>query len=143
VSFHEQFREMKRSGDFSHLPEAVPYAHFMGITVAETAGRMLTTMDFDEKLVGNISLQAIHGGALAALLELAALFQISYEIDTEQMPRVITITIDYMRSGGAKKTFARAHATRVGRRVANVVAQAWQDDPAKPIASANVNFLLS
>ena len=134
---------MKASGDFSRLQDVFPYAGFMGITTGEENGRMITTMAFDQKLIGNTYLPALHGGTLAALLEAAALFQIAYEIETEKMPKVITVTIDYMRSGGPKDTFARAHATRVGRRVANVVAEAWQDDPEKPVASANVNFLLA
>ena len=33
--------------------------------------------------------------------------------------------------------------TRAGRRIANVSAEAWQDDPARPIASAWMNVLLA
>ena len=143
MSFHDSFQTMKASGDFSGLHEVLPYAEFMGISIVEADGRIITTMAFDDMLIGNTSLPALHGGTLAALLELAALFQIAHEIETEQMPKVITLTIDYMRSGRAKDTFASAHATRVGRRVANVVATAWQDNPDKPVASANVNFLLA
>ncbi len=143
MNFHDHFQDMKESKDFSGLQDAIPYSKFMGISVEESDGRLITTMAFDNKLIGNTRLPALHGGTLAALLELAALFQISYDVETEAMPKVITITIDYMRSGAAQLTYARAEATRVGRRVANLRAQAWQDDPAKPIAAANVNFLLS
>ncbi|MDA0338319.1 MAG: PaaI family thioesterase [Proteobacteria bacterium] len=143
MTFHDEFQGMKASGDFSTLQDAVPYAKFMGFTVHEEAGRLITTMPYDEMLIGNTSLPALHGGTLAALLEMGALFQIAYEVETEQMPKVITITVDYMRSGAAKDTFVRAYATRVGRRVANVRAEAWQDNPDKPVAAANVNFLLA
>ncbi|MFN3231439.1 MAG: PaaI family thioesterase [Alphaproteobacteria bacterium] len=143
MTFYDTFQDMTASGDFSQLHEALPYSKFMGITLSEEAGRIVTTMAYDDKLIGNTSLPALHGGTLAALLELAALFQIAHEIETEKMPKVITLTVDYMRSGGPKDTFASARATRVGRRVANVVATAWQDNPEKPVASANVNFLLA
>jgi uncharacterized protein (TIGR00369 family) len=143
MSFRDTFRQMKQTDDFSGLQAAVPYARFLGISAAVQDGRVITSMAYADTLIGNTALPALHGGTLAALLELAALFQIAYEIDTEAMPKTITITIDYMRSGAARDTYARAYATRIGRRVANVRAEAWQDDPTKPIAAANANFMLA
>ena len=141
TAFHETFGRMKQANDFSGLQQAVPYAKFLGISAAIEEGRVITSMAYADTLIGNTTLPALHGGT--ALLELAALFQIAYEIETEAMPKTITITIDYMRSGAARDTYARAWATRIGRRVANVRAEAWQDDPSKPIAAANANFLLA
>lgn len=141
--FHDTFQRMKLTGDFSGLQQAVPYAKFLGVSLAVQDSRVITSMAYADKLIGNTALPALHGGTIAALLELAALFQIAYEIETEAMPRTVTITIDYMRSGAARDTYARAWATRIGRRVANVRAEAWQDDPSKPIAAANANFLLA
>ncbi len=143
TAFHETFGRMKQANDFSGLQQAVPYAKFLGISAAIEEGRVITSMAYADTLIGNTTLPALHGGTIAALLELAALFQIAYEIETEAMPKTITITIDYMRSGAARDTYARAWATRIGRRVANVRAEAWQDDPSKPIAAANANFLLA
>lgn len=143
MSFRDTFQRMKLAGDFSGLQDAVPYAKFLGISTGVQDGRVITSMAYADRLIGNTALPALHGGTLAALLELAALFQIAYEIETEAMPKTVTITIDYMRSGAPRDTYARAHATRIGRRVANVRAEAWQDDPAKPIAAANINFLLA
>ena len=135
MTFLARFQEMKATGDFSGLGEALPYTQFLGLSVEEVDGRLITLMAYDDKLIGNTVLPALHGGTLASLLEAAALFQLTYELETETMPKVITLTVDYMRSG--------AYATRVGRRVANVRAEAWQDNPAKPITAANINFLLS
>jgi uncharacterized protein (TIGR00369 family) len=143
MNFREKFQLMRASGDFSGLQDAVPYARFMGISASAEEGRVITTMAYADLLIGNTVLPALHGGTIAALLEMAAIFQIAYEIDTEAMPKTVTLTIDYMRSGAACDTYARAHATRIGRRVANVRAEAWQDDPDRPIAAANVNFLLA
>ena len=55
----------------------------------------------------------------------------------------INVTVDYMRGGRDKPTFARGVVTRLGGRVANVEATAWQDDPAKPIAAARMNYLIA
>jgi uncharacterized protein (TIGR00369 family) len=143
MNFREKFQLMRASGDFSGLQDAVPYARFMGISADAEEGRVITTMAYADLLIGNTVLPALHGGTLAALLEMAAIFQIAYEIDTQSMPKTVTLTIDYMRSGAARDTYARARATRIGRRVANVRAEAWQDDPERPIAAANVNFLLA
>jgi acyl-coenzyme A thioesterase PaaI-like protein len=47
-----------------------------------------------------------------------------------------------MRGGREKPTFARGSVTRLGGRVANVEATAWQDDADKPIAAARMNYLI-
>ena len=47
-----------------------------------------------------------------------------------------------MRGGREKPTRGQGIVTRLGTRVANVEARAWQDDPAKPIAAARMNYLL-
>ena len=54
----------------------------------------------------------------------------------------INITCDFLRGGAAHDTFAAATITRLGRRVANVEAHAWQTDRTKPIATAQLNLLL-
>ncbi|RYZ35655.1 MAG: PaaI family thioesterase, partial [Myxococcaceae bacterium] len=62
---------------------------------------------------------------------------------TGRVPKVISSTVDFLRSGKAQDTFARAFITRQGRRVANVRVEAWQDDRTRPIASSHALFLLS
>jgi len=52
------------------------------------------------------------------------------------------VTVDYLRSGRIATTWARAQVTKQGRRVANVQASCWQEDPDKPIASLFGHFLL-
>jgi acyl-coenzyme A thioesterase PaaI-like protein len=54
----------------------------------------------------------------------------------------INVTVNFMRGGGEHETFAGAVVTRLGRRVANVEAHAWQEDRGKPIAAAQMNVLL-
>jgi acyl-coenzyme A thioesterase PaaI-like protein len=47
-----------------------------------------------------------------------------------------------MRGGVDRETYAGARITRLGSRVANVEAYAWQEDREKPIASAQMNVML-
>ena len=54
----------------------------------------------------------------------------------------ITVTVDYMRGGTNRDTFATAEIQRLGSRIANVEAVAWQTERSSPIASARLNFLL-
>ena len=54
----------------------------------------------------------------------------------------VNVTVQFMRGGIDHDTFAAAIVTRLGRRVANVEAHAWQRDRTKPIAAAQMNLLL-
>ncbi|WP_439487163.1 hotdog domain-containing protein, partial [Blastomonas fulva] len=62
----------------------------------------------------------------------------------EAKPRFkpINITVDYMRGGREKDTRAVGIVTRVGTRIANVEAFAWQDERDKVIAAARMNILI-
>ena len=58
------------------------------------------------------------------------------------LPKTITLTVDYLRSGAPVDTHARSIVTRHGRRVANVRVEAWQADRAAPVATAHAIFLV-
>ncbi|HKU40927.1 MAG TPA: PaaI family thioesterase [Polyangiales bacterium] len=135
--------ELRRSGDFSRLLAAIPYARYLGLSVEVVDGDPVTKLGADRKLVGNPVLVALHGGTVGALLESAAIFKLLWEGSSTAVPKTINITVDYLRSGRATRdTFARAVITKHGRRVANVQVRAWQVDESKPIAAAHAHFLL-
>ena len=77
-------------------------------------------------------LPALHGGVIGSLLETAAIAQVIWELRTPRLPKPVDITIDYLRSGRAVTSYARARIAKQGRRVVNVHAEMWQDDEAKP-----------
>ncbi len=139
----EKLIQAKSSGNYQGLVAAIPYAEFLGITVEHRDTGLVTKMSFTEKLIGNPAIPALHGGTIGALLESAAIFQLFYQAETVTVPKTITITIDYLRSGRPADIFARAVVTKHGKRVANVRAEAWQDDPSLPIATANVHLLVT
>lgn len=135
--------EAKAKRDWSVLGSVIPYAQLLGISADHSNGELLGVMRFSPSLIGNAAIPALHGGTIGALLESTAIFQLLWESETIVLPRTITITVDYLRSGRAVDTFARGTITRLGRRVASVRAEAWQEDRTKPIATANAHLLIT
>jgi uncharacterized protein (TIGR00369 family) len=139
----ELLAEARSRGDLAPLLDAIPYARFLGLTTSLEGSRVICTLAYADHLIGNPALPALHGGTMGALLESAAIFQLLWSQETEGVPKIITLTVDYLRSARPVATRASAEVTRQGRRVASVRAIAWQDDPEKPVATANAHFLLS
>ena len=134
--------QARRDGDWSPVTGALPYARFLGLDAGLYEGELRTRLRFSPPLVGNASIPALHGGTLAALLECAAIFQLLAEMETVVLPKTINVTVDYMRSGRAVDTWAKATVARLGRRVASVHAVAWQEDRRVEVASATGHFLV-
>ena len=120
-----------------------PYAELLGLSTRRSDdGELLWVMPFREAVVGRPGF--LHGGAIAGLLEFAALGTLYDALGEGDGVKVkpINVTVDFMRGGAEHETFAAATVTRLGNRVANVEAHAWQQDRARPIAAAHMNLLL-
>jgi uncharacterized protein (TIGR00369 family) len=128
--------------DWEALAGRVPYGRFLGISVVREGDGLVSRLAFDEKLIGNTVLPALHGGVIGAFLETAAMFQVLLDTESEHLPKPITLTVAYLRSAGPRETFARATITKQGRRVVSVRVEAWQEDPGKPVATAQGQFLV-
>lgn len=128
--------------------DLLPYAALLGLSFERRDEQLVLVMPFADELIGSPG--RLHGGAIAGLLELAGLLTvIAAQPEGETLPRVrpVTVTVDYMREGGPETSRAAACITRLGRRIVNVHAQAWQDREGsggrdRPIASAHINFVL-
>lgn len=138
----EVLRHVRETGDFKALVESIPYLSFMGIDIESANGELIGKMTYSDPLIGNASLPALHGGTLGALLESTAIFQALVESETLGLPKIVTITVDFLRSGRPVDTFAKGTITKQGRRVVNVSVEAWQEDRQRPIARAHAIFLL-
>ena len=143
ASLADMVRAAREAGDINRFIDAIPYARFLGISAASENGVLTAKLASSDRLVGNPALPAIHGGVVGAFLETTAILQLLWTLDSIRIPKTITITFDYLRSAGLHDTFARAEVTKLGSRVANVRAYAWQADIAKPVTSANANFLIT
>jgi acyl-coenzyme A thioesterase PaaI-like protein len=135
--------EARRTGDMGPVAQAVPCARFIGLTAVHDGQGVVSRLDFAPHIVGNPMLPALHGGALGALVESAAVFELLWSTPIPRVPKTISLTVEYLRSAKPVTTWARGDITHHGRRVATVRVLAWQDEVARPVVAANAHFLLA
>ncbi|MBY5987660.1 MULTISPECIES: PaaI family thioesterase [Roseovarius] len=155
-----QVVKQRRDAALRALVDGVPYIRFMGIEFDRRGDELTGVMSFNEKLIGNPLLPALHGGATSAFLEVTSIITLSWAMLWDEMesgelsletfeagslprlPKTIDFTVDYLRSGLPRDAYARAVVTRSGRRYASVRAEAWQDNRARAFAQATGHFLM-
>jgi uncharacterized protein (TIGR00369 family) len=131
------------SNEANAILQAVPYAQFLGLRIETAGDEMTAILPFGQHIIGNPILPAIHCGVLWAFMELTAVAQLLLKEGQARQPRVIDVTIEYLRSGRPLTTYARADIKKVGRRIANVHVEAWQSERAQPIAALRGHFLVT
>jgi acyl-coenzyme A thioesterase PaaI-like protein len=152
--------KQRRDAALRALAGGVPYIQYLGIQFDRRGDELTAVLPFQDHLIGNPFLPAIHGGVTAAFLEVTAMISLSWAWlweDVEsgaldvatleagtlpRLPKTIDFTVDYLRSGLPRDAYARARVTRSGRRYASVQAEAWQDNRERPFAQANAHFLM-
>lgn len=150
----------RRDSALKALVDGVPYIKFLGITFDRRGDELTAVLPFDEKLIGNPFLPAIHGGVTAAFMEVAAIVELSWSAMWEdlekgriapdlavpgslpRLPKTIDFTVDYLRSGLPRDGYARARVVRSGRRYASVHVEAWQDNRTRLFAQGVGHFLM-
>ncbi len=155
-----QVVKQRRDAALEGMIAAVPYLGFLGVGFDRRGDELTARLAYDEKLIGNPLLPALHGGATGAFLEIAAIMELAWARVWERMegggaaaalieagtfpalPRTIDITIDYLRTGLPRDAYARARVNRMGRRYASVHVEAWQDNRARLFAQATGHFLM-
>lgn len=154
-----QVIKQRRDGALRTLLSGVPYIQYLGIQFDRRGDELTAILPFDDKLIGNPSLPALHGGVTAAFLEVAAIIELSWSILWEEMeagkldpaaiaagplrlPKTIDFTVDYLRTGLPRDAYARARVNRSGRRYASVHVEAWQDNRARLFAQGTGHFLM-
>ena len=133
---------MTRGERLEAFLEGVPIVDTLGMRCDIKGDDMTTVLPFQKKLIGNFTIQALHGGAIGTFLELTAMAQLFLDSDVERPARTINITVDYLRQGHAQDLYARAFVVKMGRRMASVRAEAWQAERDKPVAALLGHFLL-
>lgn len=155
-----QVVKQRRDSALNALVHGVPYIQFLGIKFDRRGDELTAVLPFDNKLVGNPLLPAIHGGVTAAFLESTAVIGLAWsvlweeiesgEVELEELaighlprlPKTIDFSIDYLRTGLPRDAYARARVNRSGRRYASVHVEAWQDQRSKLYAQATGHFLM-
>ena len=125
-----------------------PYAGILGLTVERGPdGAPELIMPFSNDVLGRPGF--VHGGALGGLLEMAAVAALDHALSGAGEGggggriKPINLTVDFMRGGRERPTRARGIDSRLGARVANVDAVAWQDDPDRPVARGRLTYLIA
>lgn len=146
----------RRDRALAALLGAVPYIQFLGVQFDRRGDELTAVLPYQDMLIGNPALPALHGGATASFLEITALIQLSWahlwdDIESgdgltaetlPRLPKTIDFSIDYLRSGLPRDAYARGRVTRSGRRYASVQVEAWQDNRHRPIAHGTAHFLM-
>ncbi|GJL86493.1 MAG: thioesterase [Minwuia thermotolerans] len=132
----------RESGDYQSVLDSIPYMKFLGLVVEPDTAGPICRMPGSDHIIGNPVLPAIHGGVVGALLESTAIMHIMWSHESLHVPKIINLTVEYLRSARVVDTYAQAIITKQGRRIANMRVEAWQADRAKPVAAAHAHFLL-
>ncbi|WP_193140567.1 MULTISPECIES: PaaI family thioesterase [unclassified Meridianimarinicoccus] len=155
-----QIVKQRRDATLNALVGRVPYIRTLGIVFERRGDELTAILPFSEKLIGNPMLPALHGGVTAGFLEVAAVIELTWSIiwdDVEagrvtpedladpeaiRMPKTVDFTIDYLRSGLPRDSYARARVNRMGRRYASVHVEGWQDNRDRLFAQATGHFVM-
>lgn len=139
----ETIENLKRSDDIAAINAMIPYAQSVGLEVLSDDLGLITALRYRPSNIGNTQIPAIHGGVVGALLEHAAIMHLLIETEVDAIPKIINLSVDYLRPCVTEDVFARGEVIRQGRRVANVRVGAWQEDPKRLVAAAHAHFLLA
>ncbi|WP_448108886.1 PaaI family thioesterase [Pseudomonas azerbaijanoccidentalis] len=142
TDFQEQLQAAHEKGDYSALLQLIPYATLIGVECSRVGDELLFRLPANKDNIGNPLLPAIHGGVIAGFMELSAALHLLIATGSPGVPKIIDFSLDYLRAGQFRDTWARCQVCRQGRRVANVAITAWQSIEGEPIATARAHFKL-
>ena len=70
------------------------------------------------------------------------MLQLMVSMNSPTFPKIIDFSVDYLRAGLSRDTYATCQVWRQGRRVGNVAITAWQTRSEEPVATARAHFKL-
>lgn len=155
-----QVVKQRRDAALRALVDGIPYIQYLGMTFDRRGDELTGVLPFDEKLIGNPLLPALHGGVTAAFLEVTAVMTLTWaylwediekgtldfdpgaETRMPRVPKTVDFSVDYLRSGLPRDAYARARINRSGRRYASVHVEGWQDNRDRLFAQATGHFVM-
>lgn len=154
-----QVIKQRREAVLARLAGGIPWVGFLGLRFQRLGDELTGILPYQDKLIGNPMLPALHGGGTAAFMETVAIMQLAWTNLWEGMetgtidaldlshplpplPKTIDFTVDYLRTGLPRDAYARARVNRSGRRFASVQVTGWQDHHDRPFIQATAHFLM-
>lgn len=130
------------AAEVQQILDAVPFVRTLGIRLSMVDDRLSVCLPYAPHIVGNPKVPALHGGALASLLQIAATAELIRVTAASKPPRMFSQTIEYLAGADMLDTVATATVVSRSRRYANVRVEARQGTSSRPAAVATVQFLL-
>ncbi len=115
-------------------------AKWLGFSAQLNNAELVYHLTFDEAHIGNPAIRALHGGAIAAFLEISAQCELVQRLDKGVAIKTINADFNYLASSRAQDMDGSAVVTRLGRRIAFVEATGWQQSKTRPVAKAMFRF---
>jgi len=134
--------EVKAKSALEPLIDSIPYAGFIGVEGELFGDELVFKLPFNPDNIGNPILPALHGGVIGGFMEVAMAMEVIYRVETPFMPKIIDFSLDYIRAGRSRHTYAKCKVVRQGRKVVNASVTAWQSTRDEPIANARAHFLI-
>jgi uncharacterized protein (TIGR00369 family) len=132
--------------------DGVPFNRVLGLKVASIdPDAPKLRFDMRPELIGNTRRQILHGGVIAAVLDVAAGFAVYLAVNKDRMinpdvsrfPEIGTIDlrVDYLRPGRGKYFVATGRVVRLGARVA-VAHTEMENDAGELIATGGAAYMV-
>lgn len=147
--FLQTYHQARSQGDAQLLIDALPYARFLGMRARQEDGDLIFHLPPHPSNIGNPTLPALHGGAVAGFMEMAAVVYLLMAIDHEKLeggeprvPKLVDFSVDYVRATRFEDSYAACEVVRQGRKLTNVAIKVWQQDRNTPTATARSHYLV-
>jgi acyl-coenzyme A thioesterase PaaI-like protein len=135
--------QLEQSGQLEQASALMPHTSFVGLQISIRSGEMLSVLRRREANISNTQRPAIHGKVVGATLEHAGIIEWLYRLKLAAMPRVINVSIDYLRAVKVEDLWLRGYIVCQGRRIANVRCEAWQENREQLAAASYTQLKLS
>lgn len=126
------------------LLEGLPHSREIGMRVhLSEGGKVVLSVPYDKRLVGDPSRGVLHGGVITALLDTACGTAVIAMPGRTGAVATLDLRIDYMRPATpGEAVFAKAECYRMTRTIGFARAVAYHTDPDDPVASAAGAFIV-
>jgi len=114
------------------------FAQLLGSMISESGDAFVLTPV--EYMIGSPLLPALHGGAVASFLEVAAKRALARKLPPGHFPKLISVNLQFLASARLDALVTTPKVRRVGRRIAVVHAEAFRREDPAAVCFAQLEF---